>query len=173
MYAMSPLAKLTRQNHCAHLATIYWLYWWLGELLGQNCTNIELKMGPSELERTKILSCIFCSQVMATLLDQRQFWTGKGLLLTRVPRLVSHFRPRHTQECGDPDMDLAVAQLDRVQVLSEVRSTLGLQWLRAAGRVALVVDRRLPGDRLCMGHHSYRTAPKWWGYLTTMLSHPS
>ena len=53
---------------------------------------------------------------MATLLYQWRFQAGKGLLLTRVLRLVSHLRPCHTHECGDLDMDLAVAQLDHVQV---------------------------------------------------------
>ena len=40
-----------------------------------------------------VVSYIFGSQVMATLLDQWQFLTGKCLLLTRVPCLVPHFRP--------------------------------------------------------------------------------
>ena len=119
--------------------------------------QLNLKLNWSELERTKIYTCIFGLQIMATLLDQWTFWTGKGLLLTGVSHLVSHFRPCHTHEwpghgaghgpCRGPARPCPGACPGPLW-LSELKNAIG----SSSRTTRLKVDRRLPGDWL---HESF------------------
>ena len=57
---------------------------------------------------------------MVNLLDRELVLNQEGSATNKSSRSISHIRPCHTHECGDLDMELdmelAVTQLDHVQV---------------------------------------------------------